>query len=111
VSFRVKGHLTPGYYRDSEQTRAAFDADGAFVTGDLGLVGEDGRLRFRGRLKELIKTGGANVAPLEVEVSSMARRRTSPRSRSVTPDVRCFTAGCVSKMASTPAAPRWRRPS
>jgi fatty-acyl-CoA synthase len=65
--FRVKGHLTPGYYRDSEQTRAAFDADGAFVTGDLGLVGEDGRLRFRGRLKELIKTGGANVAPLEVE--------------------------------------------
>jgi fatty-acyl-CoA synthase len=65
--FRVRGHLTPGYYRDPEQTRAAFDADGSFVTGDLGLVGEDGRLRFRGRLKELIKTGGANVAPLEVE--------------------------------------------
>jgi fatty-acyl-CoA synthase len=65
--FRVKGHLTPGYYRDPEQTHAAFDAGGSFVTGDLGLVGEDGRLRFRGRLKELIKTGGANVAPLEVE--------------------------------------------
>jgi len=65
--FRVKGHLTPGYYRDPEQTRAAFDADGFFVTGDLGLVGEDGRVRFRGRLKELIKTSGANVAPLEVE--------------------------------------------
>jgi len=30
-------------------------------------VGADGRVRFRGRLKELIKTGGANVAPLEVE--------------------------------------------
>jgi fatty-acyl-CoA synthase len=65
--FRVKGYLTPGYYHDPEQTRAAFDADGFFVTGDLGLVGDDGRLRFRGRLKELIKTGGANVAPLEVE--------------------------------------------
>jgi len=65
--FRVKGHLTPGYYRDPEQTRAAFDADGFFVTGDLGLIGEDGRVRFRGRLKELIKTSGANVAPLEVE--------------------------------------------
>jgi fatty-acyl-CoA synthase len=64
---RVRGHLTPGYYRDPEQTRAAFDAEGWFVTGDLGLVGEDGRVRFRGRLKELIKTGGANVAPLEVE--------------------------------------------
>jgi fatty-acyl-CoA synthase len=64
---RVKGHVTPGYYRDPEQTRAAFDAEGYFVTGDLGLLGDDGRVRFRGRLKELIKTAGANVAPLEVE--------------------------------------------
>jgi fatty-acyl-CoA synthase len=69
---RVRGHVTPGYYRDPEQTRAAFDADGWFVTGDLGLVGEDGRVRFRGRLKELIKTGGANVAPLEVEAVLMS---------------------------------------
>ena len=65
--FRVRGHLTAGYYRDPEQTRLAFDGDGFFVTGDLGLIGDDGRLRFRGRLKELIKTSGANVAPLEVE--------------------------------------------
>jgi fatty-acyl-CoA synthase len=65
--FRVKGHVTPGYYRDPEQTRAAFDDAGFFVTGDLGLLGDDGRVRFRGRLKELIKTGGVNVAPLEVE--------------------------------------------
>ena len=69
--FRVKGHVTPGYYRDAEQTRAAFDADGYFVTGDLGLIGEDGRVRFRGRLKEIIKTGGINVAPLEVEAVLM----------------------------------------
>jgi fatty-acyl-CoA synthase len=69
---RVRGHVTPGYYRDPEQTRAAFDAEGWFVTGDLGLVGEDGRVRFRGRLKELIKTGGANVAPLEVEAVLMS---------------------------------------
>ena len=69
--FRVKGHLTPGYYHDAEQTRAAFDADGAFVTGDLGVVREDGRVSFQGRIKELIKTGGANVAPLEVEAVLM----------------------------------------
>jgi fatty-acyl-CoA synthase len=42
------------------------------VTGDLGLIGDDGRVRFRGRLKELIKTGGANVAPLEVEAILMS---------------------------------------
>src|SRR6266403_5035403 len=65
--FRVKGHVTPGYFNDAEQTRAAFDAEGSFVTGDLGLIGDDGRVRFRGRLKEMIKTGGINVAPLEVE--------------------------------------------
>src|SRR5262249_10105911 len=34
------------------------------VTGDLGLVGDDGRLRFRGRIKEMVKSGGVNVAPL-----------------------------------------------
>jgi fatty-acyl-CoA synthase len=65
--FRVKGYTTPGYYRDPDQTRAAFDADGYFKTGDLGLIGDDGRVRFRGRLKEMIKTAGVNVAPLEVE--------------------------------------------
>jgi fatty-acyl-CoA synthase len=65
--FRVKGHVTPGYYEDAEQTRAAFDADGHFITGDLGMIGHDGRVRFRGRLKEMIKTAGMNVAPLEVE--------------------------------------------
>lgn len=68
---RVKGYVTPGYYRDAEQTQAAFDADGYFMTGDLGLLGEDGRVRFRGRLKEIIKTGGINVAPLEVEAILM----------------------------------------
>jgi fatty-acyl-CoA synthase len=65
--FRVKGHVTPGYYNDPDQTRAAFDHDGYFLTGDLGLIGDDGRVRFRGRLKEMIKTAGMNVAPLEVE--------------------------------------------
>jgi fatty-acyl-CoA synthase len=45
----------------------AFDAEGFLVTGDLGFVGDDGRLRFRGRIKEMVKTGGINVAPLEVE--------------------------------------------
>jgi fatty-acyl-CoA synthase len=63
----VRGHLTPGYYRDPERNAAAFDAEGFLLTGDLGLIGDDGRLRFRGRIKEMVKTGGINVAPLEVE--------------------------------------------
>ena len=63
----VRGHLTPGYYKDPEKNAAAFDADGFLLTGDLGAIGDDGRLRFRGRIKEMVKTGGINVAPLEVE--------------------------------------------
>lgn len=63
----VRGHVTPGYYRAPELDAVAFDRDGYFLTGDLGTIGDDGRVRFRGRLKELIKTGGINVAPLEVE--------------------------------------------
>jgi fatty-acyl-CoA synthase len=69
---RVRGRVTPGYYREPEQTRAAFDADGFFVTGDLGVIDGDGRIRFRGRIKEMIKTGGINVAPLEVEAVLLA---------------------------------------
>jgi fatty-acyl-CoA synthase len=63
----VRGHVTPGYFRAPELDATAFDADGYFLTGDLGSIGDDGRVRFRGRLKEMIKTGGINVAPLEVE--------------------------------------------
>jgi fatty-acyl-CoA synthase len=63
----IRGHVTPGYLHAPEATAQAFDADGYFLSGDLGLIGDDGRVRFRGRLKEMIKTGGINVAPLEVE--------------------------------------------
>jgi fatty-acyl-CoA synthase len=63
----VKGYVTPGYYRAPELDAIAFDQSGGFLTGDLGSIDRDGRVRFRGRLKEMIKTGGINVAPLEVE--------------------------------------------
>jgi fatty-acyl-CoA synthase len=63
----VGGCVTPGYFNAPELNAEAFDRDGYFLTGDLGSIGPDGRIRFRGRLKEMIKTGGVNVAPLEVE--------------------------------------------
>jgi fatty-acyl-CoA synthase len=63
----VRGYLTPGYYKAPETNAVAFDAEGFLVTGDLGAMGDDGYLRFRGRIKEIVKTAGINVAPLEVE--------------------------------------------
>ena len=62
----VRGYVTCGYYKDPAQDAQAF-RDGWFRTGDLGLLDEDGFLHFRGRLKEMIKTGGINVSPAEVE--------------------------------------------
>jgi fatty-acyl-CoA synthase len=69
---RVKGYVTKGYYKDAEQTERAFDEDGYFRTGDLGYVDDNGNLFYRGRIKELIKTGGINVSPAEVEAVIMA---------------------------------------
>jgi len=62
----VAGYVTPGYFGAPELDAEAFDAEGYFLTGDLGAI-EGGRVHFRGRLKEMVKTGGINVAPLEVE--------------------------------------------
>jgi fatty-acyl-CoA synthase len=53
------------YYKvDPAET---FDAEGFFRTGDLGHVDADGRLHFGQRIKDMIKTGGINVSPADVE--------------------------------------------
>jgi len=44
-----------------------FDADGFFCTGDGGYVDDEGYLFWEGRLTDIIKTGGANVSPVEVD--------------------------------------------
>jgi len=49
------------------RTVEAFNEDGWFRTGDLGILDSEGYLFYRGRLKEMVKTGGINVAPAEVE--------------------------------------------
>jgi fatty-acyl-CoA synthase len=64
---RVGGRITPGYHDDPEKNETAFDERGYLQTGDLGLLDADGRVRFRGRLKNMIKTAGINVSPVEVE--------------------------------------------
>ena len=56
-----------GYCNDPEATAKAFTADGWLRTGDLGELTADGRLRMVGRLKDVFRVGGENVAPAEVE--------------------------------------------
>ncbi len=59
--------LMLGYYRRPEATRDAYDADGFFRTGDVGVQDPDGTVRLVGRKKEMFKSGGYNVYPREIE--------------------------------------------
>jgi fatty-acyl-CoA synthase len=59
-------HAALGYYRDEEKTAAAF-RNGWFHSGDLGIMTADGYLSVVDRKKDMIKTGGENVASREVE--------------------------------------------
>lgn len=60
-------HLFMGYWNDPDKTRGAFTEDGWFRTGDLGLRDSRGRFELKGRMTDLIITGGFNVYPTEVE--------------------------------------------
>jgi fatty-acyl-CoA synthase len=66
ICFRGWG-VMKGYYDDPERTAEALEPEGWFHTGDLGVIGDDGNLRIRGRIKEMIRVGGENVAAAEVE--------------------------------------------
>ncbi len=59
--------VTKGYYDDAQKTAEAIDETGWFRTGDLGAIGADGCLRLIGRVKDMIRVGGENVAAAEVE--------------------------------------------
>ena len=68
----VRGYtLMRGYYDKPEATAAAIDAEGWMHTGDMGLLRADGHLRFMGRYKDMLKIGGENVDPMEVEAYLM----------------------------------------
>jgi fatty-acyl-CoA synthase len=56
-----------GYYKKPEETAQAIDAEGWLHSGDMATMREDETIRFLGRYKEMLKVGGENVDPVEVE--------------------------------------------
>jgi len=55
-----------GYWADSNATEQAFEGDW-FKTGDVGSIDDHGALWLQGRIKDMIKSGGENIHPTEIE--------------------------------------------
>lgn len=63
----IRGFVTSGYYKNPQATKESFDKDGYFRTGDLASISSEGHFSFHSRLKEILKVGGINVSPHEIE--------------------------------------------
>jgi fatty-acyl-CoA synthase len=63
--------MMDGYLNRPQETAQSL-RDGWVLTGDLGRIDEDGNLHYTGRVKEMIKTGGFSVDPVEVEFALLA---------------------------------------
>jgi fatty-acyl-CoA synthase len=69
----VRSYMTMrGYYGKPAETAQALDRDGWVHTGDMGVIRADGHLCFMGRYKDMLKIGGENVDPMEVEAFLMS---------------------------------------
>lgn len=66
ICVRSPGNMV-GYFRAAEASAQAMDADGWLATGDIGTIDAEGFLRITGRLKDMVKRGGHNVYPREIE--------------------------------------------
>jgi non-ribosomal peptide synthetase component E (peptide arylation enzyme) len=64
---RVRGPQCFAGYVDTTLDAEAFDADGFFRTGDLGVIDADGFVRVTGRLKDIIIRNAENISAVEVE--------------------------------------------
>jgi fatty-acyl-CoA synthase len=84
-----------GYVNNPEATAAAFTPDGWLRTGDLGELTADGRLRMVGRLKDVFRVGGENVAPAEVEEVLLAHPAVETAQVIGVPDKRLGEVACA----------------
>ena len=64
----IKGYCVfEGYHNAPDKNQEAFTEDGWFRTGDLCSLDEEGRVTYQGRIKDMLKVGGENVAAVEIE--------------------------------------------
>jgi fatty-acyl-CoA synthase len=84
-----------GYCDNPEASAKAFTEDGWLRTGDLGELNAEGRLRMVGRLKDVFRVGGENVAPAEVEEVLLAHPAVESAQVIGVPDARLGEVACA----------------
>jgi fatty-acyl-CoA synthase len=90
----VRGYtVMEGYYEKPEETARTIDDEGWVHTGDMGLLRADGHLRFIGRYKDMLKIGGENVDPMEVEAYLMTHPAINLAAVVALPDARLSEVG------------------
>ena len=65
----VRGpNVFQGYWNLAKLTKQEFRKDGFFITGDMGMIADEGYIQLVGRAKDLIISGGENIYPKELEI-------------------------------------------
>lgn len=90
--------LMLGYFRDAAATEACLNGDDWFLTGDLGMLDEDGYLRLTGRKKELIVRGGHNINPNVIEDYALRHAAIDLVAAIPVPDDRLGERACLAVM-------------
>ena len=82
-------------YTDAAATETAFSADGWFMTGDIGVLDDDGYLAITDRKKDIIIRGGENVSAQEVEELLVRMRDVAEVAVVAAPDARLGEVACA----------------
>ncbi len=91
--------LMLGYFDDRAANEAAFNADGWFMTGDLGWIDEQGYLRVVGRQKDIIIRGGHNIYPARIEALALRHTAVEKAAAFPVPDQRLGERVCLAVVA------------
>lgn len=87
--------LMLGYFGNQAATEASFNADGWFLSGDLGALDSAGNLRIEGRAKDLIIRGGHNIHPARIEELALRHSGVEKVACFPTPDARLGERVCI----------------
>ncbi len=90
--------LMLGYFDNQKATEESFNKDGWFLSGDLGLIDENGCLRFVGRLKDIIIRGGKNIHPKKIEDLAVKHPNVEKAAAFPIPDERLGERVCLAVM-------------